>query len=412
MMIPIELIAYLVFALPSCVVLFRFAMMIYPEQALPVFMQVKRDINRTPTVAVIIPTYNEGQPVYEAIKSVALSKYPKDKLSIYPQDDGSKDDSYGWIMKASYDFPNVFPQENGENLGKTLTYIKGLDRSESDIVLIIDSDTTVAPEAINKIMANFADPRIGVVGAVCGTANPNHNILTAIQTQLYFFGQRLAKVAESHFQGVAVIGGYALAVRRQVLLELKPHILNRNWFGVIVKDGEDRFITHLALLRGWNTYVEQRAEIRTFAMDTYPKYFGQQLRWKRSLIRTFLWVMRTLPKQVKTINLAALFALCASAFTALVLFMMFLFIVFVNPSAIFEPMRLVHLVFITALVYTACLNVKQIKDQLVNNPFKMIMFLAWWIVNIFYLVLLSLFTLDQDAWGNREIKIKPIEEEV
>jgi len=412
MMIPIELIAYLVFALPSCVVLFRFAMMIYPEQALPVFMQVKRDINRTPTVAVIIPTYNEGQPVYEAIKSVALSKYPKDKLSIYPQDDGSKDDSYGWIMKASYDFPNVFPQENGENLGKTLTYIKGLDRSESDIVLIIDSDTTVAPEAINKIMANFADPRIGVVGAVCGTANPNHNILTAIQTQLYFFGQRLVKVAESHFQGVAVIGGYALAVRRQVLLELKPHILNRNWFGVIVKDGEDRFITHLALLRGWNTYVEQRAEIRTFAMDTYPKYFGQQLRWKRSLIRTFLWVMRTLPKQVKTINLAALFALCASAFTALVLFMMFLFIVFVNPSAIFEPMRLVHLVFITALVYTACLNVKQIKDQLVNNPFKMIMFLAWWIVNIFYLVLLSLFTLDQDAWGNREIKIKPIEEEV
>jgi cellulose synthase/poly-beta-1,6-N-acetylglucosamine synthase-like glycosyltransferase len=202
-----------------------------------------------------------------------------------------------------------------------------------------------------------------------------------------------------------------LAVRRSVLVELKPFILSRNWFGVTVKDGEDRFITHLALLRGWNSYIEQGAEVRTFAMDTYPKYFGQQLRWKRSMIRTFLWVMRTLPRQVKTINMAALFALCASAFTVFILFMTLLFTALINPSAMFDPMQLIHLVIVTSLVSIACLNVDQIKDQLVYNPFKMILFLAWWVVNIFYLVIMSLFTLDQDAWGNRELKTKPVVEE-
>lgn len=406
----LDLMTFLVFTIPIVVVLVRFALMIYPEAALPAKMQVKKDPDFKPVLAVIVPCYNEGQPVYETIKSIAESEYPRDKLFIYPQDDGSEDDSYGWMLKASYDFPNVFPAANGKNLGKTFTYLNAFDRAmlveaRPEITMIVDSDTLLYPAALGKMMANFADKRLGVVGAVAGAANPNHNMLTAIQTQLYFFGQRLAKVAESHFQGVAVIGGYALAVRSNLLLELKPEILHRNWFGVTVKDGEDRFITHLALLRGWGSYIEQGAEIRTYAMDTYPKYFGQQLRWKRSMLRTFFWVMRTLPTQVRSINIAALWALAASAFTVLVLFMLLIFGALVNPFTIIAPEHLIHLAIVTCLVAIVFTTVDRVKDQWVYNPFKMLLFLAWWVVNSFYLVLLSFFTLDQDAWGNREIKL-------
>jgi hypothetical protein len=47
------------------------------------------------------------------------------------------------------------------------------------------------------------------------------------------------------------------------------------------------------------------------------------------------------------------------------------------------------------LIFT---RVGKLKDQWVLNPFKMGYFLAWWVVNEFYLVILSLVTLDQDAW--------------
>lgn len=404
----LDLLGFLVFMIPIAIVLFRFACTLYPEAALPERMRVKKDLTFQPALAVIIPCYNEGKPVYDAIESIVRSEYPADKLFVYPQDDGSKDDSYGWIMKASYDFPNVFPAENAHNMGKTLSYLAGLDRSDSEIVMIVDSDVTVAPAAIAKLVACFADKRIGVVGAVAGASNSNHNFLTAIQTQLYFFGQRLAKIAESHFQGVAVIGGYALAVRRSILIELKPHILSRNWFGVTVKDGEDRFITHLALLRGWNSYVEQGAEIRTAAMDTFPKYFGQQLRWKRSMLRTFMWVARTMPKQIRTINVTALFALCASAFTVFVLFGGLLLVALTNPDALLQPYRILHLALFSSLVMIACYNIPALRDQYVYNPFKFVLFLGWWVVSVFYFVLLSFFTLDQDDWGNREIKQKGI----
>lgn len=400
----LDFMTYLVFLVPGAVVLIRFALMLWPEEALPERMRVKKDPAFKPTVAVIIPCYNEGRPVYDSIKSISESDYPQDRLNIYPQDDGSHDDSFGWMMKASYDFPNVFPEENGINLGKTRSYLRATERSESEITMIIDSDTTVAPNAIAKMMQNFADPKMGVVGAVAGIANPNHNMLTAVQTQIFFLGLRLSKISESHFQGVSVIGGFALAVRRLILLDIKDEILNRNWFGVHVKDGEDRFITNLSQLRGWNSYVEQEAEARTFAMPTYEKYFGQQMRWKRSMIRTFFWLIRTLPRQVRTGNIAALFALYASFFTLTIAFAMLILASLVNPLEVLDPARLGGLLCITTLFTCACMHAKRLEDQRINNPLKMILFPAWWMISTFFFVVLSVFTLDSDAWGNREIK--------
>jgi cellulose synthase/poly-beta-1,6-N-acetylglucosamine synthase-like glycosyltransferase len=404
----LDLYAFLVFLIPSLGVLIRFALVLWPEAALPDRMRVKKDAKFKPTVSVIIPCYNEGGPVYDSIKSIAESDYPAHLLSVYPQDDGSKDNSFGWMMKASYDFPNVFPKENPENWGKTLTYLDALDRSESEIVFILDSDTTVAPDAISKMVACFADARLGVVGAAVGVNNPNHSTLTAIQTQIYFLWMRLAKISENHFLGVSVIGGFALAIRRHLLNEIKPDILSRNWFGLTVKDGEDRFITHLALLRGWGSYVEQGAETRTAAMESYQRYFGQQMRWKRSMIRTFMWVVRTMPRQIKTINMAALFSLSATAFTLMIAFMYLLVSAITNPRVFIEASGILALAGTTAIFTVACLHISKLHDQRVYNPAKMILFPAWWLVNVLFLVVLSLLTLDSDAWGNREVKTEKI----
>jgi cellulose synthase/poly-beta-1,6-N-acetylglucosamine synthase-like glycosyltransferase len=357
-------------------------------------------------VAVVIPCYNEGPLVYESIKSVAMSEYPKGKIMIFPQDDGSVDDSYQYMLKAAAEFPDiVFPERNEKNLGKTNTYLRAAERGKgSEIVMIVDSDSTVAPNAIAKMMACFNDSRIGVVGAPAGISNPHHNMLTAIQVYLYIFGIRLIKIPESHFLGVAVVGGYAFAVRRVVLEELADEIRNRNWFGVPVKDGEDRFVTHLALLRGWGTYVEQDAEVRTTAMETYPKYFGQQLRWRRSLIRTFFWFVRTYPTQCKTMNPAGAWSLISSGIAVLVLLLAMVFLVVTNPLGLFAATKLIPAIFLLATVMVGCSLVPHLKDQVVNNPAKLILFFSWWIVNNFWLVVLSFFTLDQDAWGNRAIK--------
>lgn len=404
----LDLFTFLIFSIPILIGIIRFSLMIYPEAMLPERMKVKKDLNYTPTVAVVIPCYNEGPFVYEAIKSVVDSRYPADKLKVYPQDDGSVNDSYEWMEKAAADFPGrVFPEKNDGNKGKTNTYLRAAQRGASaDIIVIVDSDTTVAPEALAKMMSCFNDPRIGVVGAPAGIWNPHHNMLTAIQVYLYIFGIRLIKIPESHFRGVAVVGGYTFAVRQHVLEELKDEIRNRNWFGVPVKDGEDRFITHLALLHGWETYVEQGAEVRTQAMETYDRYFGQQLRWRRSLIRTFFWFVRTFPMQVRKMNPAGLWSLASSGFYVLIMFIGTIMMFLTNPLGVFNASKFIPGVFILAAVMVACSLTPHLKDQVPNNPFKLVLFFSWWIVYNFYLVVLSFFTLDQDAWGNRTITKK------
>ncbi len=405
--VSLAILIYLLFAIPPAVIVLRMTFAALPKTALPSGLAVRKDENFKPSVAVVIPCFNEGQAVYNTIRSVWESDYPKDKLKIYVQDDGSVDDSYDWILKAAADMDRVYAERNAQNEGKTHTYLRAMDRSQSDIVLIVDSDTLLAPDVIHHMMGCFHDERLGVVGAPLGTINPDHGMLTAMQTYLYFLGLRLAKISEGKFQGVAVIGGYALAVRRVLLEDLAPEIRHRNWFGVPVKDGEDRFITHLALLRGWGTYVEQKAEVRAYAVEDYSQYFGQQLRWKRSLIRTYFWVIRTLPYQVRNLNPAALFGVFSSGTLAIILLMGVITTFAGNPMAFVDPRTFLFLSAAFGAVMIACSLKKGMRDQVLANPLKMVLFMAWFVVNLFYLVLLSFFTLDQDAWGNRDKKTAP-----
>ena len=54
-----------------------------------------------PTTTVIVPAYNEGKLVWQTLLSIANSDFPTSKLQILAIDDGSKDDTWYWMKKAS-----------------------------------------------------------------------------------------------------------------------------------------------------------------------------------------------------------------------------------------------------------------------------------------------------------------------
>lgn len=72
-----------------------------------------------PTCRVIVPAYKEGSLVYETLKSIANSNFPKHKLQILAIDDGSKDETWNWMKKAKQELGNqivIFRQP--DNKGK------------------------------------------------------------------------------------------------------------------------------------------------------------------------------------------------------------------------------------------------------------------------------------------------------
>jgi cellulose synthase/poly-beta-1,6-N-acetylglucosamine synthase-like glycosyltransferase len=242
-----------------------------------------------PSVAVVIPLFNEGEGIYRAVVSLLSQDYPADKLSITVVDDCSTDDSFAWAQRAAEADPaRVQVLRNPRNLGKRRGISRAVRELDAEIIVSVDSDVIVDRRAVRELTRRFTRPEIAAVGGRVNVSNPNDSWLTRMQTIKYHFGFTYLKSLERAFRTVLCLSGCLTAYRRDVLLELEPILENRNVLGVPIKYGEDRFLTRQIVKAGYHTVCTMAAECWTVAPSTLSKYFSQQLRWRRSNFIDFL----------------------------------------------------------------------------------------------------------------------------
>jgi len=363
--------------------------------------KIKKDYSRQPTVSVILPCYNEGRAVYDAIESLSRSNYPSEKFEVIAQDDCSVDDSYQWMLQAQQDFTGirVIVGRNAMNSGKARTVCNGLRHSSAEIVISVDSDCIFDPEAIRELTACFSEPNIGAVGGRVGVSNPNDGVITAIQTLVYFAAFHLYKVPENWTRSVGCISGCLFAIRRELLLRIEPIVRGRHWFGIPVNQGEDRFMTHLALLEGYGTYVNNDALCWTTVPSTLSELFKQQLRWRQSILRDLFFTLRTLPQHVFKLHPNAVLHLVLTPLGAVVALLMALTMLTSDPMAWAGPAPMVvYLVIAAALTWAIR---KYSAREAVINPLAMGAYVAWWLVSNLFITPLALCTMDSRDWGTR-----------
>ena len=117
---------------------------------------------RTPEISVVIPSYNHGRFITEAVTSVLAS--PMDDLELVVVDDGSTDDTLE-RLEAFHDDPRVrvFPQANQ---GAHAAFNRGLTLVRGDIVFLLNSDDAFEPERIPRCLGRFrANPRLALVSS-------------------------------------------------------------------------------------------------------------------------------------------------------------------------------------------------------------------------------------------------------
>ncbi|ADO71797.1 glycosyltransferase family 2 protein [Stigmatella aurantiaca] len=235
-----------------------------------------------PTVAIIIPLFNEGEGIYHAIRSLLLQDYPPDKLSIVVVDDCSKDDSYVWALKAAEQHPNVMVMRNPENMGKRKGINRGVRATQSEIIVSVDSDVIVDRGAVRQLVRRFLHPRIAAVGGRTYVTNRHQNWMTRMIEIKFHFAQEWLKDLERGFRSVMCLSGCLTAYRRHVLEELEPILEARSIAGVAIKYGEDRFLTRQIIKAGYETIYTTAAVCFTATPANIAGYFAQQLRWRRS----------------------------------------------------------------------------------------------------------------------------------
>ncbi len=241
-----------------------------------------------PSVSVVVPLFNEGESIRETIRSLLALEYPSHKLDVVVVDDCSSDDSYLWACKAAEGDPRVTVLRNRRNLGKRRSINRAVKQASSEIIVSVDSDVIVQPDAVRQLVRRFVRPEIAAVGGRVNVVNRNDNWLTRMQTIKYFYGYECNKNIERAFRSVLCLSGCLTAYRRSVLLELHPILEDRKLAGNAIKYGEDRFLTRQIVKAGHETVMTLDAVCHARAPKALAEYFSQQLRWRRSNLADYL----------------------------------------------------------------------------------------------------------------------------
>jgi len=177
---------------------------------------LNKNIERFPTVTIIVPCFNEEHTVKKTILSILNLDYPKGKLSIIAVNDGSTDGTHRVLAKfKNHPQVAIFSKENG---GKHTALNFALEKVESDLVGCLDADSFVNSEALKKIVPFFDDASIMAVAPSIKVYEPR-SVLQYIQRIEYNWGIFLRRMLSS-LGALYVTPGPFSIFRTQVFREL------------------------------------------------------------------------------------------------------------------------------------------------------------------------------------------------
>ena len=220
-----------------------------------------------PLVTVLLPAFNEGKVIEASIRSLLAGEYTNVEILVI--DDGSTDDTHAVAQRIALVEPRVrcIRKTNG---GKASAANLGISVAKGEILVAVDADTVVAPDAIRRMVAHFADPR---VDAVCGNVEVGNvcSLLTTFQAIEYVTSQNFDRRAFATLNCIGVVPGALGAWRRAAVLAAGGYSHD-----TLVEDAD---LTLSVLARGGRITYEPRAIGRTEAPLGLGALWKQRFRW-------------------------------------------------------------------------------------------------------------------------------------
>ena len=235
-----------------------------------------------------VPAYNEEECINATLKS--LIAQTNVALEVIVVDDGSKDNTARVVE-------HVQSEPGGhritliriDNVGKPTALNVGLKEASRDIVVTVDADTILAPDAISKLLTAFTDETVGAAAGKVYTTG-EETVYDIMQSTEYSIGQNIDKKALSILNAVHVVPGPIGAWRREVLDEIGGFQL-----GTVVEDQD----TTLAVLKaGYRISYVESAHAFAETPQTLGDFLRQRYRWTYGTLQCFWkykWAILTRP---------------------------------------------------------------------------------------------------------------------
>jgi glycosyltransferase involved in cell wall biosynthesis len=169
----------------------------------------KRDIE--PTVALIVPAHNEEDVIGRRVENLLELDYPREKLEIVVASDASTDGTDAIVERYDGNV-RLLRCERG---GKLPSMNRAVRETESELLAFGDANATWAPDALRKLVRNFADPEVAYA---CGQVRFQRDDGTN-REGVYWRYEMWLRESESQLGSITGGNGAIYAVRRSDYVE-------------------------------------------------------------------------------------------------------------------------------------------------------------------------------------------------
>ncbi len=220
----------------------------------------------TPAVSVIIPAFNEEGTVERCVRALQGLDEPE----VIVVDDGSTDGTRAVLRGLQREYAWLRVVEAGVNRGKAGALALGIAASSRPVLVTVDADTEIGPDAVRLLASAVGAPGVGAAACNVKVAGP-WNWLRAWQALEYVAALHLDRRAQALWGCITTVPGAAAGWRREAVAQA----------GGFSADTctEDMDLTLSLHEAGWRVVFEDRAVAWTLAPATLRALFRQRLRW-------------------------------------------------------------------------------------------------------------------------------------
>jgi cellulose synthase/poly-beta-1,6-N-acetylglucosamine synthase-like glycosyltransferase len=173
----------------------------------------------TPPVTVVIAAYNEGPRIARKLDSCLAQDYPAERLQVVVASDGSDDDTGERVRRLAS--PRVRLLAFETRRGKAACLNDAIAACQTDFVVLTDARQRLAPDAVRRLMGNFADATVGGVSGELVFEDISGSGF-ARSVDVYWRYERFLRFWEGITGSVVGVTGALYAIRKDCYRPIPP----------------------------------------------------------------------------------------------------------------------------------------------------------------------------------------------